>query len=96
MGVPFNVYRLVDRSKQIEGFELIKKLRGNDVMYSECLSLSMDCVIDDYSEWPAGQGFGSSDTTYAIQSFINHVIRYCGLSEELKTTFNPHLCVIKL
>ena len=96
MGVPFNVYNVMDSCKKIEGFDLIKEMMGSNIVYSYSINHCMDEIIGEYEDWPAGQGFGGSDTTYAIQSFINHMINYCGLSTQLKTVFNPYLCVIKL
>ena len=96
MNSPFNVYRLVDACKRIEGYQLIKELMSSNVIHADSINFSIDEVISEYCDWPEGQGFGSSDGTYATQSFIDHMINYCGLSSELKTTFNPYLCVIKL
>jgi galactokinase/mevalonate kinase-like predicted kinase len=93
---PFNVYGLVDNCKSIEGYDLIKELMSSNIVYADSIKFSIDEVVSEYSDWPAGQGFGSSDGTYAKQSFVDHMINYCGLSSELKTTFNPYLCVIKL
>ena len=96
MGTPFNVYNIVAGYQRIEGFDLIKEMMGSNIVYSDSINHCMDEIIGEYEDWPAGQGFGSSDGTYAIQSFIDHMINYCGLSTQLKTVFNPYLCVIKL
>tara|TARA_B100000519_G_scaffold192210_1_gene193402 strand:+ start:218 stop:508 length:291 start_codon:yes stop_codon:yes gene_type:complete len=96
MNCPFNVFRLVDACKGIEGYQLIKELIPSNVIYADSINFSIDEVISEYCDWPEGQGFGSSDGTYAKQSFIDHMINYCGLSTQLKTVFNPHLCVIQL
>ena len=96
MGTPFNVYNVMDSCNKIKGFNLIKEMMGSNITYSDAINFSIDEVITEYEDWPAGQGFGGSDYTYARQSLIDHMINYCGLSTQLKTVFNPYLCVIKL
>jgi hypothetical protein len=96
MGVPFNVYNVMDSCKKIEGFDLIKEMMSSNIVYSGGFKYAIDEVIGEYEDWDAGHGFGSSDYTYARQSLIDHMIMYCGLSTQLKTVFNPYLCVIKL
>jgi hypothetical protein len=97
MNSPFNVYRLAYSCNTIEGFSLIKELMNpNERVYSDCFNDSINEVINEYSIWPEGQGFGSSDGTYAKKSFIDYMIEYSGLYSKLKTEFNPYLSVIKL
>jgi hypothetical protein len=96
MNAPFNVYRLAYKCNTIEGYSLIKKLMNpNERIYSDCFSSSINDLISEYSDWPDGQGFGSSDGTYATKSFIDSMIEYSGLWDTLKTDFTPYLSVIK-
>tara|TARA_R110000823_G_scaffold236454_1_gene362162 strand:+ start:445 stop:738 length:294 start_codon:yes stop_codon:yes gene_type:complete len=97
MNSPFNVYRLADSCNKIEGFSLIKELLNpNEIIYSDCFTSSIEEVINEYTDWPEGQGFGSSDGTYAKKSFIDYMIEHSGLYSKLKTVFSPYLSVTKI
>ena len=74
MGVPFNVYNLMDSCKKIEGFDLIKEMMGSNIVYSNGFKYSIDEVIGEYEDWDSGHGFGSSDYTYARQSLTDKIL----------------------
>jgi len=93
MGVPFNVYRLVDSCKKIEGFDLIKELMPSSIVYDDSIKVSIEEVVSEYSDWPEGQGFGSSDGAYAKKSFIDYMIEYSELSSKLESGFYPYLSI---
>jgi hypothetical protein len=53
-------------------------------------------VATEWTEdWDEDQGFGSSDTTFMLQDFINRVIWSEQKFDQLKTDFTPHLSVVE-
>lgn len=83
---PFNPLKIYERTQKINGFELL-----SDVKF--LLWEAVADVAEDYSDWDPDHGFGSSDTTYAMQSILNLMILRSGL--ELETVFSPSLSVVK-
>lgn len=84
---PFDVDTLIFRSRFLNGVtELLSHVD------QETRLIAADEVVDEYSFWDEDQGFGTSDMTYAIQSFLNNVIAYGNLP--YRTQFNPRLEVV--
>ena len=101
MSVPFNLNSVLATAQLVEGFDVIKsgfptigKYTGKVITYSDAIYDSLQCLVDDYQDWPEDQGFGSSDMTYARQSFIDFMIQFGNLSDKLETKFDPYLKVV--
>lgn len=87
MSAPFYYHELIFRSHFLSGVtELLSQVPQHIRLQSA------QEVEDQYSDWDEDQGFGSSDFTYAIQSFLDNVIAYSGLP--YRTQFNPRLEVV--
>lgn len=102
MSVPFNLSRVLEKSSSIEGFQIIKdafpiepKQTERIITYADAVFSSLDSLVDDYSDWPEDQGFGSSDMTYVYKSFIDNMIRMANLSGKYQTDFKPYLKVVE-
>lgn len=94
---PFNPAMLVLSSYKIKGF--VENVTSNwyingtpKVYLPDAFTEAMEEVASDYEDWDSD--FGSSDYTYALQSFINHMIGMGGLSDKFKTDFTPSLSVV--
>ena len=88
MAAPFSYDELILRSHFLRGVtELLSQVD------QETRLISAQEVEEEYSFWDEDQGFGSSDFTYAIQSFLDNVIAYTGLP--YRTQFNPSLEVVQ-
>jgi hypothetical protein len=86
----------------IEGYDVIQnafpvvgKYTNRVITYSDAVYSAMDELAEDYSDWPEDQGFGSSDMTFARQSFINTMISYANLNGYYMTDFKPYLKVVE-
>lgn len=88
MSCPFSFQHLSFRVRSINGFELLNA--GESNIYT-----AVSMVMEDYSDWPEEQGFGSSDMTYAVQSAIDDIIGILELGDKYKTDFIPYLSVVK-
>jgi hypothetical protein len=88
MNSPFTLSNLILRSYSIEGTSNL--IRETDQQW--VLQSAQD-VVDEYSCWDEDQGFGSSDMTFAIQRFLDTLIRYSGLN--YRTEFTPRLTVVQ-
>jgi len=102
--VPFNPAHLLQRAEAIEGFEVIKSRFpmiisspvGDRVhTFGDAVYNSIEIVSMEYSDWDSDQGFGSSDMTYAVKSFIDEMIWYAGLNGKYETKFTPRLSVVE-
>lgn len=102
MSLPFNIARVHERVSLVEGYELIKnsfpaisKYDGRVITYPDAVYTCLDVVSEDYFDWPEDQGFGSSDMTYVLKSFIDEMIRQANLSGYYETAFRPYLKVVE-
>jgi len=96
MSLPFNPSFLYSRATSINGFSEIETILKSKCIFGTAVFNSLESVVEDYSDWDSDQGFGGSDTTYAIQSFLDYLIREAGLVGEFETKFTPRLSVVKL
>ena len=93
MGIPFNTSRIVDRATNINGWSLILNSIPASSLKEDIKTATED-LEDRYSDWDSDQGFGSSDSTYAIKYFLDSIIMNNNLSN-LKTDFTPYLSIVK-
>lgn len=93
----FNNMQLVNRTLKINGFSVIsKEIQSNKKLdFLDVMITAADELEEEYSDWPEGQGFGSSDYTYALQRFIDSILDLVGMSGSYKTDFIPILSIIK-
>ena len=94
----FNPRLILMRINKIEGFDVVKNsiFSNPKLDFIDLFNGSLEQLEDDYSDWPEGQGFGSSDFTYALQSFIDYMIDESGLGGVWKTDFKPYLQIVKI
>jgi len=102
MSLPFNPINVWRSASLIEGYDVIQnafpvvgKYTNRVITYSDAVYSAMDELAEDYSDWPEDQGFGSSDMTFARQSFINTMISYANLNGYYMTDFKPYLKVVE-
>ena len=79
---------MITSALKLNGF----KEHIGDKMTFEVMRDATGLTNDYYSDWPEDQGFGSSDFTSAIKTFVDFVIYYLELP--LKTSFTPTLSVV--
>lgn len=96
MSLPFNPPFLFSRATTVDGYSEIETILKSKLMFGRAVFNALESVVEEYSDWDSDQGFGSSDTTYAIQSFLDYLIREAGLSGQFQTKFTPRLSVVKL
>ena len=101
MSLPFNIARLHEQASTIEGYEVIRNSfpavsnLGFVISYATSVFDSLEEVAEDYMDWPEDQGFGSSDMTYVIKSFIDSMIGRANLRGHYETKFTPRLSVVE-
>ena len=102
MSLPFNPNSVLATASLIEGFDVIKnafpvegKFTKRVITYPEAVFEALNDVMDDYSDWPEDQGFGSSDMTYVRKSFIDTLIDIANLRGYYETKFSPYLKVVE-
>ena len=102
MSLPFNPINVWRTASLIEGYDVIQnafpvvgKYTNRVITYSDAVYSAMDDLAEDYSDWPEDQGFGSSDMTFARQSFINSMISLANLNGYYMTDFKPYLKVVE-
>ena len=91
MKAPFATFDLISGAEKLEGIE---NLFPFEFMRSSYVVDVARTVVRDYEDWDWDQSFGHSDMTYAIQLFLDRVIRQFRL--DCKTEFSPNLKVVKL
>lgn len=94
--IPFNPSNIYNRAKNICGFDELLTSMKSTCYSGEAISSALCEVCEDYSDWDSDQGFGSSDTTYAVMKFIQYLIQYSNLSTVYSVGFKPRLTVFKL
>jgi hypothetical protein len=94
----FSPQRLVQAASTIEGWSLINK-HQIEPTHGEYGIPMLDIAVEEAEDWTdryegTGCGFGSSDMSYAIQGYLDHLIGATGQREALKTVFDPVLMVV--
>ena len=102
MSLPFNPINVWRSASLIEGYDVIQnafpvvgKYTNRVITYADAVYSAMDDLAEDYSDWPEDQCFGSSDMTFARQSFINSMISLANLNGYYMTDFKPYLKVVE-
>ena len=95
MSVPFNSCSIALRASGVSGWVFLENLIPKH-NFSNSIYDAMDDLEDQYSDWDSDQGFGSSDSTFAIKYFIDSMIKSCGLGAKLKTVFSPSLSIVEV
>jgi hypothetical protein len=102
MSLPFNPNSVFEIASLTEGYDVIKnafpvegKYVKRVITYTEAVYSALDDLIEDYSDFPEDQGFGSSDMTYARKSFIDTMIDIANLRGYYETKFDPYLKVVE-
>ena len=84
----FQPETLIERVKYISGHEILSQV-PNSVKEE----LSQEISHEWTSDWDEGDGFGSSDFTFALKEFVDSLLMYSKLPYE--TTFKPYLSIVK-
>lgn len=84
----FQPETLIERVKYISGHEILSQV-PNSVKEE----LSQEISHEWTSDWDEGDGFGSSDFTFALKEFVDSLLMYSKLP--YKTTFKPYLSIVK-
>jgi len=87
---PFTQDQLLRRVLKTEG--MLPVISHREVS-TELLMRQCEQTVENYSDWPQEQGFGSSDMTFVVQGTIDNIIYETGIPYQ--TTFNPMLFVQK-
>jgi hypothetical protein len=102
MSIPFNLNSVLASASLIEGYDVVKnafpvegRFTKRVITYSDAVYEALNEVAEDYSDWPEGQGFGSSDMTYVRKSFIDTMIDIANLRGYYETKFQPYLKVVE-
>ena len=102
MSLPFNPNSVLETCKLIEGWSSIAsafpvegRFTKRVITYSDAVYETLNDIIEDYSDWPEDQGFGSSDMTYVRKSFIDSMIDLANLRGYYETKFQPYLKVVE-
>ena len=102
MSLPFNLNSVLATASLIEGFDVVKnafpvegRFTNRVITYVDAVYDALNEVVEDYSDWPEDQGFGSSDMTYVRKSFIDTMISIANLNGYYKTDFKPYLKVVE-
>ncbi len=102
MSIPFNLNSVLASASLIEGYDVVKnafpvegRFAKRVITYSDAVYEALNEVAEDYSDWPEGQGFGSSDMTYVRKSFIDTMIDIANLRGYYETKFQPYLKVVE-
>ena len=94
MSLPFNSCRFVLMSCKVSGWSLLENLipKGE---FTNVIYNAQDDLEGQYSDWDSDQGFGSSDSTYAMKYFLDSIILNNGFGDKLKTDFTPCLSIVE-
>ena len=83
---------LLFNSHRIEGFT--KMIGDLKIHQWDLLDIAQEVAEEWTEDWDEDQGFGSSDMTFMIKSFIDNVIwRFA--SGKLMTEFTPSLSIVE-
>jgi len=91
MELLFSPMSLIRSAKRIEGINLFTH------PIDESYDIAKEVAQEWTDDWEEGDGFGSSDSTYALKDFLDRVIMVESFtqSNDLKTEFSPRLTIIK-
>lgn len=81
---------LLDRASKVKGIYWLQDVTTINEHYDLAKKVAQE-LTDDLDE---GDGFGSSDFTFALKQFIDELIAL--KKEPLTTVFNPYLSIQKL
>jgi hypothetical protein len=94
----FSPQRLVQAATGIGGWSLIAK-HEIEPTHGEYGIPMLDIAVEEAEEasdgWCEGQGFGSSDFTYAIMSYLQHLIGAADQSDQLEVGFFPRTLEVR-
>jgi hypothetical protein len=83
MSLPFSLNSVLATASLVEGFDVVRnafpvegRFTKRVITYADAVYEALNNLMEDYSDWPEDQGFGSSDMTYVRQSFINTMKSY--------------------
>ncbi len=86
----------------LTGFDVVRnafpvegKFTKSVITYADAVYEALNDVMEDYSDWPEDQGFGSSDMTYVRKSFVDSMISLANLNGYYQTDFKPYLKVVE-
>lgn len=85
---PFTQDYLLQRVLKTPG---ILPILSHPKVTTEDIMTVCEDLTQEWSDYPKGQGWGSSDMTFATQTAIDNIIRITGIPYE--TTFDPCLIV---
>jgi hypothetical protein len=83
---------LVFNAQRVNGFT--KMVKEENIPHWGLLEIATNVAEEWTEDWEEGEGFGSSDMTYMIKSFIDEVI-WRSTSRKLMTKFTPGLSVVE-
>ena len=83
---------LVFNAHSVNGFT--KMVGDENIPQWDLLEVATDVAEEWTEDWEEGEGFGSSDMTFMIKSFIDEVI-WRHTSRKLMTKFTPGLSVVE-
>ena len=83
---------LVFNAHRINGFT--KMIGDEQIPQWDLLETALEVVEEWTSDWDEDQGFGSSDMTFMLKSFIDNVI-WNYASGKLETKFTPTLSIVE-
>ena len=102
MSLPFNPNSVLATASLIEGFDVVRnafpvegRFSKRVITYADAVYEALNDVIEDYSDWPEDQGFGSSDMTYVRKHFVDTMISLANLNGYYMTDFKPYLKVVE-
>jgi len=102
MSLPFSLNSVLATASLVEGFDVVRnafpvegRFTKRVITYADAVYEALNNLMEDYSDWPEDQGFGSSDMTYVRQSFINTMIDLANLRGYYMTDFKPYLKVVE-
>lgn len=102
MSLPFNPNSVLATASLIEGFDVVRnafpvegRFSKKVITYSDAVYEALNDVMEDYSDWPEDQGFGSSDMTYVRKHFVDTMISLANLNGYYMTDFKPYLKVVE-
>jgi hypothetical protein len=102
MSLPFNPNSVLATASLIEGFDVVRnafpvegRFTKKVITYADAVYEALNDVIEDYSDWPEDQGFGSSDMTYVRKHFVDTMISLANLNGYYMTDFKPYLKVVE-
>ena len=96
MSLPFNPSFIYTKATNVAGFSELRSAMEGRCYFGDALRNALTNLIDEYSDWDSEQGFGSSDTTYAVKSLIDYLIGEAYLVRQFDTKFTPCLSIVKL